>query len=52
MAKEKLIQEFRSKNKEEVGKYFIKEIEQNESMTKKHNVACTNLNYAVVFFEV
>ena len=52
MVEEKLMQEFRSKNKEAARKYFIKQIEQNELMSKKHNVACTNLNYVVVFFEV
>ena len=52
MVEEKQIQEFISKNKEEARNYFIKEIEQNELMSKKHNVVCTNLNYVAVFFEV
>ena len=36
MAKENVSQKFRMKNKDEIRHYFIKEIDQNELMRKKH----------------
>ena len=37
-------QEIRLKNKDEKRNYFLKEIDQNELISKKHKV-CTTLNY-------
>ena len=39
-------QEFRLKNIEEIKNYFIKEIDQNELMRKRHKKISTILNYA------
>ena len=33
------------KNKDETRNYFIKEIDQNELMNKRHKKVCTTLNY-------
>ena len=45
MKEENINQEFRLKNIEEIKIYFIKEIEQNELMTKKHKKLYKTLNY-------
>ena len=45
MAEENISQEFRLKNIHEKRNYFLKEIEQNELMSKKHKKVCTILNY-------
>ena len=44
MVEENLSQEFRLKNIEQTRNYFIKEIDQNELMTKKHKKVCTTLH--------
>ena len=44
MAEEKICQEFRLKYKKET-QHFIKEIDQNELMSKRHRRFCTILNY-------
>ena len=44
MKEENVSQEFTSKNIEEIQSYFIKEIDQNESMSKKHKKVSTILN--------
>ena len=38
-------QEFRLKNINETGHYFLEEIEQNELMSKKHKKICSTINY-------
>ena len=38
-------QEFILKHKDETRNYFLKEIKQNELMSKKHKKVCTTLNY-------
>ena len=38
-------EEFRLKNINEITNYFLKEIEQNELIGKKHKKVCTNSNY-------
>ena len=45
MVEENISQEFRLKNTDETRDYFLKEVEQNELMNKKHKKACTTLNY-------
>ena len=45
MVEENISQEFRLKNIDETRDYFLKEVEQNELMNKKHKKACTTLNY-------
>ena len=40
-----MVQEFRFKTVEETRNYFIKEIDQNELMSKKHKKVCTTLSY-------
>ena len=45
MVKENKSQEFRLKNMHETRNYFIKEINQNDIMSKSHNNFRTNLNY-------
>ena len=44
MVEKNISQEFRLKNKEEIKNYFIKKIDQNELMRKKHKKICTTLN--------
>ena len=44
MVEENKDQEFRFKNVDEAGYYFIKEINQNELMSKKHKKICATLN--------
>ena len=38
-------QEFWFKNIDETGNYFLEEMKQNESMSKKHKMVYTTLNY-------
>ena len=45
MSEENISQEFRLKNIDETRNYFIKEINQNELMSKKHKKVCRVLNY-------
>ena len=45
MKEENISQEFRFKNIEETRNYFIKEMDNNELITKKHKKVCTTLNY-------
>ena len=45
MLEENIGQGFRLKNIEELKNYFIKEIDQNGLMSKKHKKVCTTLNY-------
>ena len=45
MAEENVSQEFRFKTIDETGNYFLKEIERNELMSKKHKKVSTTLNY-------
>ena len=44
MAEENISQEIRLKNIDETRNYFLKEIEQNEMMCKKHKKVCITLN--------
>ena len=41
MSEENISQDFRMKNKDEKGNYLIKEINQNELISKKHEKLCT-----------
>ena len=43
--KKNIKQEFRLENIEEIRNYLIKEINQNELMSKKHKKVCRVLNY-------
>ena len=45
MGEENISQEFRLKNLEVIKNYFIKEIDQNELISKKHKRLSTILNY-------
>ena len=45
MGEEKISLEFRLKNIKAIKNYFIKEIDQNELMSKKHKKVYTILNY-------
>ena len=45
MDKENISHKFRLKNTEEIKNYFIKEIDQNKLMNKKHKKVSTILNY-------
>ena len=45
MVKENISQEFRLKNDGETRNYFIKEVEKNQSMSKKHKKVSMTLNY-------
>ena len=45
MKEENISQQFRLKNIEEIKIYFIREIDQNELITKKHKKLCKTLNY-------
>ena len=45
MVEENISQEFWLKYIDETRNYFLKEIEQNELMSKKHKKVCTTLNY-------
>ena len=49
MIKENRIQEFRLKNIDEARNHFIKEIDQNDLMSKKHKKVCVALNYTEHF---
>ena len=50
MIEQNLSQEIRLKNIDETVSYSIKEIDQNELMSKKHKKVCTTLNYNEHFF--
>ena len=50
MIEQNLSQEIRLKNIDETVNYSIKEIDQNELMSKKHKKVCTTLNYNELFF--
>ena len=45
MTEENISQEFRLKNINEIRNYFIKEIDQNELISKKHKNVCRVLDY-------
>ena len=45
MAEENISHKFRLKNVDETRNYLIKEIKQNELMSKKHKKICTTLDY-------
>ena len=45
MAEKNISQEFRLKNIERTRNYYIKELNQNELMSKKYKMFCTTLNY-------
>ena len=45
MAEENINQQFTLKTIDETRNYFLKEIEQNELMSKKHKKVCTTLYY-------
>ena len=45
MVEENISQEFRLKNIDETRNYFLKEIDQNGLIIKKHRKVCTTLNY-------
>ena len=45
MVEENTTQEFRLKNIDETRNYFVKEIEQNELMSRKQKKICKTLNY-------
>ena len=45
MVEKNISQEFRFKNIDKTRNYFLKEIEQNELMSKKHKKVFTTLNY-------
>ena len=45
MSEENISQEFRSKTIDETINYFIKEVNQNELMSKKHKKVCRVSNY-------
>ena len=45
MTEENNSQEFRLKNIDKTGIYFIEEINQNELITEMHKNICTTLNY-------
>ena len=49
MAEENRSQEFRFKNIDEARNYFLKEIEQNELMSKNHKKICATLDYTEHF---
>ena len=45
MSEENISKEFRLKNIDETGNYFLEEIKQKELMSKKNKKVCTTLNY-------
>ena len=49
MAEENISQKFRLKNINETKSFFIKEIEQNELMSKKHKNVCATFNFIEYF---
>ena len=49
MAEENISQEFRLKNIDETRNYFIEEIKQHESMSKRHKKVFKTLNYIEQF---
>ena len=50
MVEENISQEFRFKNIDETRNYFLKEVEQNELMSRKYKKVCTTLNCIEHFF--
>ena len=52
MVEENIGQKFRLKSIDKTRNYFLKEIEQNEFMSKKHETICTTLHYIVYNFLV
>ena len=50
MVEENISQEFKLKNLEQTKNYFIKEIDQNELMNKKHKNVCIILNLNTFLF--
>ena len=49
MIEENISQEFRLKIIDETKNYFLKGIEQNDLMSRKHRKVCTTLNYIKQF---
>ena len=49
MVKENISQKFKLKNIDETRNYFLKEIKQNELISRKHKKICTTLNYSENF---
>ena len=49
MIEENISQEFRLKIIDETKNYFLKGIEQNDLMSRKHKKVCTTLNYIKQF---
>ena len=49
MVEENISQELRLKNLDETRNYFLEEINQNKSISKKHKKVCTALNYIEQF---
>ena len=45
MVEENISQEFRFTNIDETTNHFVKEMQRNELMSKKHKKVCTTLNY-------
>ena len=45
MVEESISQDFRLKNIDEKRNFFLKEIEQNDLIIRKHKKVCTTLNY-------
>ena len=55
MVEENISQEFRLKNIDKARYYFLKEIEQNELVSKNHKKVCATLkyiDYVIVLFKV
>ena len=50
MREENINQEFRLKNIEEIKRFFIKEVDQNELMSKKHKKGFYNLKLYLKLF--
>ena len=50
MPEENIHQEFRLKYLEEITNFFIKKLNQNELMSKKHEKVSTTLNYVKKYF--
>ena len=46
MTEKNISLEFGSKDIDEIRNYFIKEVKQNEFISKKHKKVCKNLNYS------
>ena len=50
MTEGNISQEFRLKNIDDTRNYFLKEIKQNELMSRKYKKLCTTLNYIENFY--